>query len=197
MSWRWVALGVVSVAAGGCGEPVQIVPVGLPGVQEVRALPTGVDGTAQALGEQGSQSADDPAAKAKAEALLKTEAAPPALPTAKGETKTTQLGVKYETLKEGTGPVAKAGQKIKIHYTGTLQNGKKFDSSRDRGEPLPVTIGIGQVIKGWDEAVPGMKVGERRRLTIPPQAGYGVSGQPPTIPPDSTLIFDVELMGVE
>ena len=103
----------------------------------------------------------------------------------------------YETLKEGTGPEAKAGQKIKIHYTGTLQNGTKFDSSRDRGKPLPVTIGIGQVIKGWDEGVPGMKVGERRRLTIPSPAAYGMEGRPPTIPPDSTLIFDVELMGVE
>jgi FKBP-type peptidyl-prolyl cis-trans isomerase len=72
-----------------------------------------------------------------------------------------------------------------------------FDSSRDGGQPLEITIGIGQVIKGWDEAVPGMRVGERRRLTIPSQAGYGVSGQPPVIPPDATLIFDVELMGVD
>ncbi len=129
-------------------------------------------------------------------ARVKAEAGPSAPPTAKGETKTTPSGVKYETLKEGTGPEAKAGQKIKIHYTGMLQNGTKFDSSRD-GEPLPVTIGIRQVIKGWDEGVPGMKVGERRRLTIPSQAAYGAAGRPPAIPPDSILIFDVELMGVE
>jgi FKBP-type peptidyl-prolyl cis-trans isomerase len=132
-----------------------------------------------------------------AKAASKAEAIPPAPPTAKGETKTTASGVKYETLNEGTGPEARAGQNIKIHYTGTLQNGTKFDSSRDRGQPFPVTIGIGQVIKGWDEAVPGMKVGERRRLTIPPAAAYGSQGRPPTIPPDSTLIFDVELMAVE
>lgn len=192
MSWRWVALGVVGVAAGGCGEPIPIVPVVPPGAQVIRVPPTGVDGNAQALGEQASQSAADPTTKAEAEA-----AAPSAPPTAKGETKTTPSGVKYETLKEGTGPEAKVGQKIRIHYTGTLQNGTKFDSSRDQGEPLSVTIGVSQVIKGWDEGVPGMKVGERRKLTIPSPAAYGVQGQPPTIPPDSTLIFDVELMGVE
>ena len=189
MSWRWVALGVVGVAAGGCGEPIQMVPVVPPGAQVVRVPPTGLDGTAQALGEQRADTAAAP--------TTKVEAVPSAPPTAKGETKTTPSGVKYETLKEGNGPVAKAGQKINIHYTGTLENGTKFDSSRDRGKPFPVTIGIGQVIKGWDEGVPGMKVGERRRLTIPSQAAYGLEGQPPKIPPDSTLIFDVELMGVE
>ena len=192
MSWRRVALGVVCVVSGGCGGPIEIVPVVPPGAQVIRVPPAGIDGTAQALGEQSSQAAAD-ASKEKA----KAEAAPSAPPTAKGETKSTASGVKYETLKEGTGPVAKSGQNIKIHYIGTLQNGTKFDSSRDRGQPLPVTIGIGQVIKGWDEAVPGMKVGESRRLTIPAQAAYGAQGQPPTIPPDSTLIFDVELMGVE
>ncbi len=107
------------------------------------------------------------------------------------------FATQIEDIKVGTGPEAKAGDQVSVHYTGTLTDGTKFDSSRDRGEPFPVTIGIGQVIKGWDEGVPGMKVGERRRLTIPSLAAYGVQGQPPTIPPDSTLIFDVELMGVE
>ena len=194
MSWRWVALGIAGVAVGGCGEPVQIVPVVPPGAQVVRVPPTGVDGTAQALGEQAGRAAADPT---KAAATVQAEAIPPATPTAKGETKTTRSGVVYETLKEGTGPEAKAGQKIRIHYTGTLENGKKFDSSRDRGQPFPVTIGIGQVIKGWDEGVPGMKVGELRRLTIPSQAAYGLQGRPPKIPPDATLIFDVELMGID
>ncbi len=194
MSWRWLAWSVVGVAAGGCGGPIEIVQVVPPGAQEVRVPPTGVEGTAEALGEQPAQGAADPT---KATATAKAEAGPSAPPTAKGETKTTPSGVKYETLKEGTGPEAKSGQKIAIHYTGTLENGTKFDSSRDRGRPFAVTIGTSQVIRGWDEAVPGMKVGEQRRLTIPSQAAYGTKGQPPTIPPDATLIFDVELIGVE
>ncbi len=97
----------------------------------------------------------------------------------------------------GTGREAKTGDKVKVHYTGTLTNGEKFDSSRDRSEPFPFTLGKGEVIKGWDQGVAGMKVGGKRKLTIPSDLGYGDQGSPPKIPPGATLKFDVELLGVE
>lgn len=107
----------------------------------------------------------------------------------------TSDGLKYYDIKEGTGPVAKSGDKVKVHYTGWLTNGKKFDSSVDRGQPFQFTLGAGQVIKGWDEGVAGMKVGGKRQLQIPPELGYGSRGAAGVIPPNATLIFDVELLG--
>lgn len=97
----------------------------------------------------------------------------------------------------GTGAEALTGKKIKVHYTGTLMNGAKFDSSRDRGEPFEFTLGTGQVIKGWDEGVKGMKVGGRRTLRIPPELGYGAAGSPPKIPGGAGLVFEVELVAVD
>ena len=96
----------------------------------------------------------------------------------------------------GTGAEAVAGKRVKVHYTGTLTNGSKFDSSLDRGKPFEFQLGAGQVIKGWDEGVAGMRVGGKRKLTIPADMGYGAKGFPPVIPPNSTLVFDVELLGV-
>jgi FKBP-type peptidyl-prolyl cis-trans isomerase len=100
------------------------------------------------------------------------------------------------TLKAGAGPVAKAGDKVSVHYVGTLTDGTKFDSSRDRNQPFQFVLGQGQVIKGWDEGVAGMKVGEKRKLTIPPAMAYGVRGRPPVIPANATLVFEVELLAV-
>jgi FKBP-type peptidyl-prolyl cis-trans isomerase len=105
-------------------------------------------------------------------------------------------GLEYWDIKVGTGPAATAGHTVKVHYTGWLTNGKKFDSSVDRGEPFMFDLGGGHVIKGWDEGVAGMKVGGKRQLRIPPDLGYGDRGAPGAIPPNATLIFDVELLGV-
>ncbi|MDQ3030828.1 MAG: FKBP-type peptidyl-prolyl cis-trans isomerase [Myxococcota bacterium] len=96
----------------------------------------------------------------------------------------------------GTGDEAVAGKKVSVHYVGTLTSGSKFDSSRDRDEPFEFRLGGGQVIKGWDEGVAGMRVGGMRKLVIPPEMGYGKRGFPPVIPPDSTLVFEIELLGV-
>lgn len=117
--------------------------------------------------------------------------------TEAGRNLTTPSGLKVEILKEGNGPVAKKGQTVVVHYTGTLENGQKFDSSRDRGEPFSFPLGAGQVIRGWDEGLALMNVGSRARLTIPPQLGYGSKGAGNVIPPNATLIFDVELLGVK
>jgi FKBP-type peptidyl-prolyl cis-trans isomerase len=113
-----------------------------------------------------------------------------------GDGTKTPDGLQYWDIKVGTGPVAAAGHTVKVHYTGWLTNGKKFDSSVDRAEPFTFDLGGGQVIKGWDEGVAGMKVGGKRQLRIPPQLGYGDRGAGGVIPPNATLIFDVELLGV-
>lgn len=105
-------------------------------------------------------------------------------------------GLRFEDLKEGTGPEAKAGDTVEVHYTGTLTTGEKFDSSVDRGEPFTFRLGAGEVIKGWDVGVAGMKEGGRRKLTIPSVMGYGSRGSPPKIPPNATLLFEVELLKV-
>jgi FKBP-type peptidyl-prolyl cis-trans isomerase FkpA len=113
---------------------------------------------------------------------------------------TTASGLIVDDKVVGTGAEAKAGQRVSVHYTGWLfyggERGKKFDSSKDRGEPFGFPLGAGHVIKGWDEGVAGMKVGGTRVLTIPPQLGYGARGAGGVIPPNATLIFEVELLGV-
>ena len=93
--------------------------------------------------------------------------------------------------------VARGGDQLTVHYTGRLENGTKFDSSVDRGTPFRFTLGAGQVIRGWDEGFLGMKIGEKKTLTIPPEKGYGPRGSPPAIPPNATLVFDVELLGIQ
>ncbi len=112
------------------------------------------------------------------------------------ETITTASGLQYIDEKLGEGASPQRGKRVTVHYTGTLTDGKKFDSSRDRGKPFEFVIGVGQVIRGWDEGVLSMKVGGRRTLIIPPDLGYGARGAGGVIPPNAELHFDVELLGV-
>jgi FKBP-type peptidyl-prolyl cis-trans isomerase FkpA len=107
------------------------------------------------------------------------------------------MGLEKEVLQDGSGPVAAKGHRVSVHYTGWLTNGDKFDSSVDRGQPFEFELGRGQVIRGWDEGVAGMKVGEKVKLTIPPEMAYGERGFPGAIPPNSTLVFEVELLGLK
>ena len=113
-----------------------------------------------------------------------------------GKEVTTSSGLQYIDLTVGTGATAQAGQTVTAHYTGWLENGKKFDSSVDRGQPFSFPLGAGRVIKGWDEGVQGMKVGGKRKLIIPSNLGYGARGAGGVIPPNATLIFEVQLLGV-
>lgn len=110
---------------------------------------------------------------------------------------TTDSELVIEDLECGEGTTAESGDTIAVHYVGTLESGEQFDSSRDRGEPFPFRLGAGEVIPGWDEGLVGMQVGGLRRLTIPPDLAYGETGFPPDIPPNSTLVFEVELLEVE
>jgi len=115
-----------------------------------------------------------------------------------GKGKSTSSGLQYWDLKEGTGATASAGKTVSVHYTGWLaKDGKKFDIDVDRGQPVMFQLGAGQVIKGWDKGVSRMKVGGKRQLRIPPELGYGARGAGGVIPPNATLIFDVELLAIK
>src|SRR5450755_1665981 len=135
--------------------------------------------------------------------LVVGQTAPAHKASASGPTKVTGApiktasGLEYWDIKVGTGAVAQAGQHVKVDYTGWLTNGKKFDSSVGTGRPFDFLLGGGQVIKGWDEGVAGMKVGGKRQLRIPPDLAYGAGGYSTVIPPNSTLVFDVQLVDVK
>ena len=117
-------------------------------------------------------------------------------PPASGDTVTTESGLQYIVVQQGSGETAQPGQQVRVHYTGWLTDGTKFDSSVDRGQPFAFPLGQGRVIRGWDEGVAGMNVGERRRLIIPAELAYGDRGAGGVIPPGATLIFDVELLEI-
>ena len=131
--------------------------------------------------------------------LAGVEPAPevPAQPAVVEEYTTTPSGLEYAVLQQGDGAIAEAGDVVSVHYTGWLEDGTMFDSSLKRGAPIDFPLGVGKVIPGWDEGVAGMQVGEKRQLRIPGKLAYGPSGRTPTIPPNATLIFDVELVGVQ
>ncbi len=190
----WALVGFVSLSTWGCGPPevVQVVP---PGV-ELPALSTedlSEEERAEALGEQRLEAGEG--AINMPGGTVNTEPIPLAEPTEPGQSQTMASGLTYETITPGTGEVAKTSKQVSVHYTGTMEDGTKFDSSRDRNEPLVFTLGTRAVIPGWEQGIAGMKVGERRKLIIPPDLAYGSKGKGP-VPPDATLIFDVELLDV-
>jgi FKBP-type peptidyl-prolyl cis-trans isomerase len=184
---RGILGGLFGLMLGGCEAPTDIVPVAPPGAVIPRVSPD-----VEPAAAQGEMAA--PLLQSETQAVKPVEYTP-APPTAKGETKTTPGGVKYETLKEGTGPELKPGQPAEFLYMGQLENGKVF-TDRRQGKPEPFTIDA-NMTKGWQEAIPGMKVGEVRKLIVPPKLGYGEPGRPEGgIPPNATLIFEVELVRI-
>ena len=120
-----------------------------------------------------------------------------AAPAAGGKMHKLASGLQYEDMNVGSGKMAEPGMNVSVHYTGWLTDGTKFDSSVDRGQPFKFQLGGGQVIRGWDEGVKGMRIGGKRKLTIPPDMGYGANGAGGVIPPNATLVFDVELLDVQ
>ncbi|WP_448563210.1 FKBP-type peptidyl-prolyl cis-trans isomerase [Trichothermofontia sp.] len=143
-----------------------------------------------------AQAPKEATAVTPSESVESAEPVPPPGDEPVTELVTLPSGLQYEDLRVGEGPSPKTGDRVTVHYTGTLTDGRQFDSSRDRGRPFQFKLGVGQVIKGWDEGVASMKVGGRRKLIIPPELGYGSRGAGGVIPPDATLIFDVELLAV-
>jgi FKBP-type peptidyl-prolyl cis-trans isomerase FkpA len=155
----------------------------------------GVEPPGEGPPEEADEADEDAADEDVGEPTEEPEAEEPA--AEEGNIVTTDSGLQYEDLAMGEGPEAKTGDAVSVHYTGWLTDGTKFDSSVDRGTPFEFPLGAGRVIKGWDEGVAGMKVGGKRKLTIPPELGYGDRGAPPKIPPGATLVFEVELLEIK
>ena len=182
-----VFAGMLGLVLVGCDAP-DMMPVAPPGEPMPKTSPDA--DAAQAQGEMAA-----PTIRSETPTIKGIDYTP-APPTAKGEIKTTKRGVKYETIKEGTGPELKPGVSAQFSYVGKLyESGQVFDDHSKGGPPAIFTIGE-QVIGGWQEALPGMKTGEIRKLIIPPDLGYGTKGNPPKIPPNATLQFEVELVKI-
>jgi FKBP-type peptidyl-prolyl cis-trans isomerase len=182
-----VPAGLMGLVLAGCDAPPDIGPIAPPGAEVPRKSPD--EDAAQAQGEMAA-----PAIQKQAPARQVVEYTP-AVPTAKGETKTTPGGVKYEPLKAGTGPELKAGQTAQFLYVGKLTDGKIFED-RSKRTNRPEMLSLSEKTKGWREALPGMHVGELRKLTVPPELAYGANGRLPEIPPNATLIYEVELVQI-
>lgn len=161
------------------------------------STPTAVATSASSAASTATAKAAATATTSAAAAAAATTGNAPGIPALSAEVKQTSSGLRYIDEVVGTGATAQRGQTVNVHYTGWLTTGQKFDSSRDRGQPFAFPLGAGRVITGWDEGVAGMKVGGKRRLIIPPALGYGAQGVPGAIPANSTLIFDVELLGAQ
>jgi peptidylprolyl isomerase len=188
----WVLIGALALAICGCG--------GKSGELKPAAKQSGTPGSAVATPPSAAPTAKAPsvAASATATSQATTPAvAAPAKSEAPGKTVKTASGLEYTDEVLGTGVTPKHGQLCSVHYTGWLTDGSKFDSSRDRGTPYPFRLGMAEVIKGWDECMSTMKVGGRRRIVVPPHLAYGPSGRLPVIPPNATLVFNVELVEVK
>jgi peptidylprolyl isomerase len=148
-------------------------------------------------GCQESKTTEQSATSTSASATTTTPPASTVSGATEGEERTLPGGLKLIDVKVGSGPMAEIGNTVAVHYTGRLTDGTKFDSSLDSGEPIRFPLGTDQIIQGWNEGIKGMRVGGKRKLTIPPAMGYGERGYPPVIPPNSTLVFDVELVDVK
>ncbi len=184
-----------SVALAACGDDNKNGSATKPAGSGATQVTGGVRPSSSATAGQAGQPAS-PAAQGTAADGQASDGNAPGIPELKGQIVTTASGLRYIDEKVGDGASPAKGQTATVHYTGWLTNGKKFDSSVDRGTPFTFNIGQGRVIKGWDEGVATMKIGGKRRLIIPASLGYGASGSPP-IPANATLIFDVELLSAK
>jgi len=175
-----VALSAIAVACGDAEAPA-------------KQTPTAAASTASTATAAAKTAATPSAADAQAASTGNV----PGIPQLSGTVQQTASGLRYLDEVVGTGATVQKGQNASVHYTGWLTTGHKFDSSRDRGQPFTFGVGAGRVIAGWDEGVAGMKVGGKRRLILPPALGYGAQGAPGAIPPNATLIFDVEVLAAQ
>jgi len=183
----WAGLALLALVAFGCYNA----PRGTTSSSTGSTSSSSSGSKATSSGATASSTVAGEAKPAGATSATSSSAAAPA-----GQEVTLAGGLKYVDLKVGDGDIAEAGQMANVHYTGWLTDGTKFDSSVDRGQPFQFRIGAGNVIRGWDEGVKGMRIGGKRHLTIPPDMGYGANGYPPVIPANATLVFDVELLGL-